>query len=140
MVNYRRANSSSREDSSRSEARLGPKLQLTHMIFFDLVGDDQFFNRVPAFHFLKEQATALRAKVVAAVVDRSTDCRSCGDVRRTMHPAMEAFVLEAVKLSKDSPDALKPLIDIITEKRGYRPRAIVLYYKDAAGATQTLEL
>ena len=120
--------------------RLGPKLSLTHMILFDLVGDEQFFNRVPAFHFLKEQATALRDRVVRAIVDRDVDCQGCGDVRRTMRPVMEAFVLEAVKLSKDSPDALQPLIDIITEKRGYRPKAIVLYYKDAAGATQTLEL
>lgn len=122
------------------KTRRGPKLTLTHMIFFDLVGDVQFFNRVPAFHFLKEQATALRDRVVRAVVDGDADCAGCGDVRRTMRPAMEAFVLETVKLSKDSPAALEPLIDIITEKRGYRPKAIVLYYKDAAGATQTLEL
>lgn len=121
-------------------ARRGPSLTLSHMIFFDLVGDPDFFSRVPALHFLKEQATALRAKVVRAVVDRDTDCQGCGDVRRTMRPVMEAFVLETVKLSKDSPEALQPLIDIITEKRGYRPKAIVLYYKDAAGATKTLEL
>jgi hypothetical protein len=110
------------------------------MILFDLVGDPEFFNEVPAFHFLKEQATAARELVVRAVVDQDTDCQGCGDVRRTFRPVMEAFTAEAVKLHTDNPDVLQPLVDVIAKKLGYRPKVVVLYYKDAAGAVQSLEL
>lgn len=109
--------------------REGPSLTISHMIFYDMLGDPEFYNQVPTYYFLKDQGLAIHNKIKDAILGKDTDCTGCTSIKKSVWPAFEVFAQHAFKLAQDNPDALKPLGEYITEKKGYRPTPILMYYK-----------
>ena len=121
------------------EARLGPEMVLNHTIFFTMIGDEDFFSAVPAFSTIKDAAQEIHRKITDAIVNKDRSCLSCSDIQTSVKPVFVAFVSLVRKFALEDPEALEPLIQYITRRRGYRPAPIRLYFK-AQGKVGTLEL
>lgn len=108
----------------------GPPFAIDHTILYELVSDPAFFRRVPALFFMKDQATAVAKQVLASLTGQPVaGCSGCGSVRQLMLPAMETFVRTVIALKAEAPEMLEPLAAYVAERRRYRPRPILVYYK-----------
>lgn len=105
----------------------GPLYVLDHLGIYQLFRDPAFLPSAPAFLFLEELARAVIGKVNDLLLNAR--CRSCGSPRETIAPLAESFASFVVKMHQKSPQALEPVIQMITRKLGYRPRPIVLYHR-----------
>lgn len=111
------------------ETRSGPKLVLDHMVFYSMIADEKFFARVPAFFFMKDMCRAAYKEIVQGVLDKK--CRGCGsNIRVLLLPIMEIFVNQVRELKKESPQALEPLVEYISQRKGNRPSSIVMFVKE----------
>lgn len=117
----------------------GPQLVFNHVIFHGMIGDPKFYDRVPAFFFMKEQGLAIYEKILEALLSKTSSCRGCSNVKEAIRPLLNMFAEHAFKLAQDSPEALEPLVEYIAEKKGYRPREIILFYR-YQGVTHKLVL
>ncbi len=112
----------------------GPPYAIDSMSLYQLVADPDFFNRVPALFFMRDQAQAVVARIVDGLLGkRKSNCAGCGDVRKQMEPVASTFVTVIRQLADSAPQLLEPLADYVAERRGYRPRPIIVYYKKAGG-------
>ena len=117
----------------------GPQLVFNHIIFHGMIGDPKFYAKVPAFFFMKEQGLAIYEKMLEAMLTPGVGCLGCSNVKKTLQPLMSMFAKHAFELAQDSPEALEPLVEYIAEKKGYRPKPIILYYR-YEGIVHKLEL
>ena len=107
----------------------GPEFAINYMTFHGMIGDPKFYDRAPAFFFMKEQGLAIHQKIVDAILNNEAGCRGCSNVQRAVEPLFRVFAAHVFKLAQDSPEALDPVTEYIAEKKGYRPVPLVLYYK-----------
>jgi hypothetical protein len=119
--------------------RSGPKLVIDHTVFYQLISSRKFYSEVPAFHFMKEQGLAIAEQILQATLARETQCAGCNNLKQSVDPLFRAFGAELYKLQADSPEALTPLVTYISQKKGYRPMPIMLYYRTDDGI-KTLKL
>lgn len=115
-------------------------MALDHNLLYQLFSDPEFFREVPAFHFMKDHALAVVARFAKGATDkRPGDCATCGSLRQHVAPLRLMFVAEARKLAADVPRAMEPLAEFVARRRGYRPRPLLIYFRDG-GKVRSLEL
>lgn len=120
----------------------GPPLALDHLILYQMLGDPSFYSRVPVFYFLKEQGLAVTDGIRQRLLDNnpSTGCPGCANVRGLMAPLVDTFVTHLKKLAVDAPAALEAMAVYVAERRGFRPRPILVYYRDKDGGLAAVQL
>lgn len=120
----------------------GPKLVVDHMVMYQIISDDRFWSLVPAFAFMKTSSQHAVKQIVDQIVDSRgvTDCAGCSSIRPLMVPVVVVFGQHVAQLHQDSPEALNDLVSYISTRRKYRPRPIIVYYKDVSGKSAKVEL
>ena len=118
----------------------GPTLVIDQMILFQLLGDELFYRALPpGFDDLADQGRSAYKQAVAQAMDQA-GCNGCTGLKRIVTPVQVALGRRLAAVQSAQPEALVPLVRLITEKRGYRPRPVLMFYQDEAGKTRKLEL
>jgi hypothetical protein len=113
------------------------RLALDFLIIHHCVTDDAFWSACPEFVFLREMAAHVRGQIVDKI-KQNPGCVSCGNVRHTLSPLVEAFTRQILTLNESSPESLAKLKTYVQSRRKRPPDSLVVYYaKD--GKTFELE-
>ena len=115
----------------------GPKLVIDHMIMYQLLSEDAFWDTVPAGMDRREEGKAAAQKALAIAMGRT--CAGCTSIKSAVAPLHNWLWRGVAAAQANAPDTLEPLCGFLSLKRGYRPRPIVVYYVDGAGRTQELK-
>ena len=120
----------------------GPNLTVDHMILYQIISDEKFWSSVPAFSFLKTSSQEVVRRIVAGIVDSKTvtSCAGCSNVRPLLLPLLITFGQHLAQLREDSPKSIAELVLYLSERRGYRPRQITVYYKDSKGENRRVDV
>jgi hypothetical protein len=114
-------------------------LTLEPTIFYQLLADDEFYTVVPpSLATLEEQARKARQDALNVALGKA--CAGCSSVRDVLMPIMDEYGRQLSVIHQADPEALNPLVDYISRKRGFRPTPIVLYYREVNGKTTRLIL
>lgn len=109
----------------------GPKLILTADIVTQLLSDPSFYDTVDAFLFLKEQGLSAWQASQDQMAGRA-GCRTCRQANHMQTPIV-AFCRMVGAMHAIDPVKLEPLAAYISARRGYRPRPIVVFWKEGPG-------
>lgn len=121
--------------------RTGPSLTIDSVVLYTMLVDPEFFRRVPAYFFMKPAATELHRRMTGDASNGSSNCTGCGTpLSKAIRPLRHVFINHTRAMVDECPAGLEPLVAYITDKRGYRPRQILLYYQDGDGTTHTIAL
>jgi len=111
----------------------GPRLVLEHNIIFQLLSDEHFWELVPEFADLREEGEEHLAQ--ASKVLRGKKCNGCSTLKAVLKPFTEKFTLRIASLFEYDKTRLTDLRNYVADKLGYRPKEILVYYKDLSGRT-----
>ena len=100
------------------------KLQIERTHLADFAADPQFFEQCPAFRYL---ATA--AAQQAAAFKTSTRCKQCGGDFKIMRPIVDLIFLGLRELKTQDPDGLGGFRQYLSNRKGFIPRPLTLYYR-----------
>ena len=114
----------------------GPRLVLEHNIIFQIISDEHFWELVPEFEDMREDGEA--AQPVAAKA--ATGCGGCKTLRKVLADFTSRFTLRIASLYEYNPDLLVNLRNYINQKLGYRPKEVLIYYKDLSGRPNQVRL
>ena len=116
------------------------EFRLNTSTIIQLLGDSEFYAKCPAYLFMRDQALAAVEQYNKAVAHKE-ECNGCTgkykDENSYVAPAIGNFVRILREMHKADPANAAPIKTFIAERLGYRPPAIVLYYKEG-GKERTL--
>lgn len=120
---------------------MGRPYTLNYIDTFALIGDPEFYAKVPFLYYLRERGLALHQQLSEQLVkqNRETGCRQCNDVRRQVIPLFNEIGRQCASLHEHNPAALSPLIDYLAKRLGYRPDPLQLVFRGDDG-TRTLRI
>lgn len=120
--------------------KTGPQLVLEHMTVYQLISSPEFWQRVPELRDLQEAGQEAHRLAVDVALGKVVvgDCGGCGTLRTALRPFLERFQRRLASLYAENPTHLGSFIAYVSEKRGYRPKEIIIIYRDAEGVTQRL--
>ncbi len=120
----------------------GPQFVIDVMVTYQLIGNPEFWKAAPPFLLddIRESAAEAYEKAVQLAMGQS--CTGCNSIRAVLIDTHNEIGRRFASIQRvlDDTDGLLPFIDLISRKRGYRPRAILMYYKDVESRMQTLTL
>lgn len=117
----------------------GPRLVVDTLITHQLILMPEFWAAAPpGVGEMKGRADG--AAKVAHEIAMGRTCAGCTSLRQALTPIHCEIWQHLDLLHAVSPEAVQPVVDVIAAKRGYRPRPIEVYYKDAAERTHRLAL
>jgi len=111
----------------------GVKFAVDNMVLFQMLGDSFFYQALPAYcGDLQQAGKAAYDRVVRAALKNEDDpaCFGCSSLNKVIDPWRDTL---GQRLAKADAGDLEALAAYIGGKRGYRPRPIVMYYKDERG-------
>lgn len=100
-------------------------LTLEYLHFYQLFGDEEFYQAFPEWSELADQGREASRKALTLAL-QTGPCTGCGTIRGTIVPVMKAYI-EKVYLA--SPELQARFVDFITRKVGFRPRPLGLYHE-----------
>lgn len=116
-------------------------VRLDRLICTQLVSDPEFYQSCPEYEDLREEALRLHSRYLGLMQNRAGQgCGSCGN-RRTMEPAIQAFLLRTKALyDQHGPPGVQNLYRFISGRLGYAPGQLVMYHKVEGQGIQRIEL
>jgi hypothetical protein len=117
----------------------GPRLVIDHMIMYQLLNSEAFWDMVPmtVAAELREEGTEVGRKALDIAMGRK--CAGCTSIRSVVAP-LHNRLWRMIAAVQPVPGSCDPLAGFIALKRGYRPRPIVVYYVGDDGGTAELNL
>lgn len=117
-----------------------PNLYIDSSIFYQLLSDRAFYDALPAtLEPLRKKAEAAYADALKVAMGQAS-CNGCTSIKGVLGPIMSEYGQALALIHKEAPSLLDPLVTYLTSKRGYRPPAIVMYYRGTDGRTETLSI
>ena len=122
--------------------RVGKKLILEHNVVYQMLSDPLFWEKVPELIEMKDEGE--RAQYLA--LDRflnprevAPGCLDSANMKITLQPILDKLVTQVAQWLEESPNKVENLTAYITKRLGYRPESIIMYSKNNAGKTRTVE-
>lgn len=118
-----------------TSASEGRTLTLEKHLLTQLLGDQAVYQECPEFLFMREMALDAYGRYMALMNSTQpspSGCKGCSN-RKTMDPAIQAFLLHTKKLYDENRELLKPLRRFLSKRLGYEPVAIVFYHRSKQG-------
>lgn len=117
----------------------GHPMVLDQLGLYQLIGFPEFAHALPpGCEDLLPMAEETRKKVLDVAMGRV--CAGCSSVRTVMQPFQNALGLRLAAIQQETPSVLDPLKTLILDKRNYRIRPVVVYYKGEQGQALKLTL
>ncbi len=110
----------------------GQRLVVDIVLMFSMLKDRRFHELLPAD--LKEVSSGLHKRVLTAAMAGCGRCET--DPRRTLLTFTDGLVNRMI----GDTALTEAFVNYVVARRGFRPRPIVLHYKDMEGSLKTLEL
>jgi len=108
-------------------------LRLTTQHIIDLVGEPEFYRRVPAYFFMREQGLVAVDKYKKAIAgEGDAECGGCQEQtarQQLLQTAVVSFTNVTLAMHKHEPGLLIPLREYIQSKLSYPLGELTLYYK-----------
>ena len=121
--------------------KTGPKLILEHTHLYQIIADKDFWGACPEWVDLEKEGKKVHQEIVNRMLGiGDAACTGCSTLQLAIRPFQHKFSSYAVKLYEEDISQLDSFVTYLTRKRGYRPKPIVVYYKDTDGRNRTLEL
>lgn len=120
----------------------GPQFVIDVMVTYQLIGNPEFWEAAPPGLLDDIRDSAREAYEKALAIARGDSCPGCNSIRAALTDTHNEIGrrLAGVQAVAAEWRGFDPLVDFITRKRGYRPRPIIMFYKDTNGVTAKLEL
>jgi hypothetical protein len=120
----------------------GPQMVIDYMTLFGILGDDAFYDALPAgMEDLRAKGKHLYKAVVDLALGKAAidaACSGCSQHRQIITP-FQSVLGQRLAMAKDAdPKLLEPLADYIGKRRSFRPLPIMMYYLDGLGRTSRL--
>jgi len=113
----------------------GPKLVIDHMITYQLLGMDEFWAALPReLADIREAGREAHAKALQIAMGKT--CAGCTSIKSAVGPVHNLIWSRLVASAAPTHE----IVDLISAKRGYRPRPISIYFKDETGKVHLLTL
>lgn len=95
--------------------------QLTSGRIFEILADDEFYRRCPAYFFMRRQGKVCAEKYAEAIAAKEA-------VPKAALPALQTFVSVTVQMAEDAKELLEPLREYLESRLGCTVGKISLYY------------
>lgn len=109
------------------------ELTIDHMILHQLLGDEAFYDALPASleRLRKPGCEAHRAVVEQMIAGKP--CLGCSPIKARLLPLQNDLGNSLTAIQAMDPEALRPLRTYLEHKRGYPLQAVMMYYKGESG-------
>ena len=120
--------------------RSGPKLIFEHMHLYQVLSDTKFWEHCPEFLDLREEGDAAHHKILIHVLGGEPGCLTCSTIKAVLREYQPLFAAKVVELAKKGGEGIDRFVTYISNKRGYRPEPIIVYYRGNDGTIKELQL
>jgi hypothetical protein len=119
----------------------GPEKALDTMIVIQIVSDPVFYRECPEYLFMQQAAQQAYAQYLALMnPTNKTGCKSCSN-KKTMQPVIQLFLQHTKNLwDQTKEQGVKNLVDYISKRMNYRPRPVILYYRERGTGIRRIDL
>ncbi len=112
-------------------------LTLDSNLVFQLFGDPTFYVQNPCFLFMEEQGASTHSQY-RTMIEKKQKCSNCS--MNYMKTALGTFAKVLKRLHEVAPPEIDRFMTYVTQRLGYRPEYVLLYYNDKQGRLQELKL
>ena len=100
-------------------------LKLTSAYVLELLGDEEFYLKCPAYFFMRDQGLSCSKRWLDSVFKPKSQPRE----EVVIAPAISSFLRVTYAMNQADPELLQPLRDFLQEKLAYPLGEVSMYYK-----------